>query len=117
MAHEDQDFVVVNDKNLADFNPASLLPQPSEDILKIRQWLQPTDYEAESSEYKKHLSSFVPGTGEWIRKTKQYQQWLQNPGHGTLWLKGVAGSGKSVIAAHVAAMASAEKVPVLSFFF
>ncbi|CZR68979.1 uncharacterized protein PAC_18880 [Phialocephala subalpina] len=117
MTHEDQDFVVVNDKDLAGFNSTGLLPQSPEDVLKIRQWLQPTEYEAESSEYKKHLSSFVPGTGEWIQKTDQYQQWLQDPNHGTLWLKGVAGSGKSVVAAHVAAMASTERVPVLSFFF
>jgi ankyrin repeat protein len=117
MTLEEQDFVVVDDHDLADFNPAGILPQSSGDILRIQKWLQPTDYNAESSEYNKHLTSYVPGTGQWIQTNEQYQQWLQSPEHGTLWLKGIAGSGKSVIAAHIAATLSDEKVPVLKFFF
>ncbi|KAE8441589.1 hypothetical protein EG329_004638 [Mollisiaceae sp. DMI_Dod_QoI] len=116
MVHEDQDFVV-GDQDLTDFNPVGLLPQSSEDLLKTRQWLQPTKYEGISSEYNKHLASLVEGTGEWIQQTDPYQQWQRYSDYGMLWLKGVAGSGKSVIAARIAALTSAEKVPVLRFFF
>ncbi|KAL5329318.1 hypothetical protein ACEPPN_002829 [Leptodophora sp. 'Broadleaf-Isolate-01'] len=35
----------------------------------------------------------------------------------TLWIKGVAGSGKSVVAANVASLLGPTKVPILHFFF
>jgi hypothetical protein len=117
-AIEDQGFVLLGDKDVADFNPAGLLPQSAEEIEKIQQWLQPTDFAGESSEFNKHLASYVEGTGQWIQETEQFQQWRNSSDHGTLWIKAVPGAGKSVVAAHVAAqLAEEEKVPVLHFFF
>jgi hypothetical protein len=117
MAHDDQDFVVLEDQDLADFNAAGLLPQSSGTIDQILKWLKPTDYTADSSEYNKHLASYVPGTGVWIQESGQYQEWL-NSDRGALWIKATAGAGKSVIAAHIASLRIAkENVPVLSFFF
>jgi len=117
MSHEDQDFVVLDTQDLADFNTAGLLPQSSETIDQILEWLQPTDYAAESSEYNKHLASYVPGTGIWIQESSQFKEWL-NSSPGALWIKATAGAGKSVVAARIASLLAAKgSVPVLSFFF
>jgi hypothetical protein len=70
MAHDDQDFVVLEDQDLADFNTAGLLPQSSGTIDQILKWLKPTDYTADSSEYNKHLASYVRGTGVWIQESR-----------------------------------------------
>ncbi|KAL2075247.1 hypothetical protein VTL71DRAFT_190 [Oculimacula yallundae] len=117
MTSEDQDFVLLEDEDLVDYNVDGLLPQPAEEITKIQKWLSPTDYNSASSEISKHKLSYTPGTGEWIQEADQYQQWLRSTEYGTLWIKGVAGSGKSVVAAHVASLFSLTKVPVLHFFF
>lgn len=117
-AIEDQDFVLLDEKDVEDFNAAGLLPESSEELEKIQQWLQPTNFSSDSSEYNKHLASYVAGTGKWIQETEQYQQWIKSSDHGTLWIKAVPGAGKSVVAAHLASqLAKEEKVPVLHFFF
>ena len=87
-------------------------------ISKIRDWLQPTDYLAESGDLHRHLSSQVPGTGLWICQTDEYKKWHDSPDHGSLWIKGVPGAGKSVMAASlVRHLQSTEDCPVLFFFF
>lgn len=89
-----------------------------EDVAKIRAWLQPTDYLAESSEFRRHLESRAPDTGLWLTKTKEYRQWHDSPDTGSLWIKGIPGSGKSVLAASIIQyLKSTENVPVLFFFF
>jgi hypothetical protein len=118
MTSDDQEFVVVSDKDVTDFNTESLLPCSPEDMQSIRQWLKPTEYKSDASEYKKHLASHAAGTGEWIRQDEQYQKWFHSPDHGALWIKAVAGAGKSVIAAQLASRLSENiKIPVLYFFF
>ncbi|KAF2494506.1 ankyrin [Lophium mytilinum] len=104
-----------DDFEIIDLQEASLEP---DDITKIQSWLQPTNYNAESSEYHRHVSSQAPDTGLWICDTDQYRQWFESPRHGSLWIKGVPGSGKSVLAASVAQHLKKEGTfPVLSFFF
>jgi hypothetical protein len=73
-AIDEQDFVVLGNKDVEDFNTAGLLPQTAEEIEKIQRWLQPTDFAGESSEFKKHLASYVRCTGNWIQETEQFQQ-------------------------------------------
>lgn len=109
--------MVLSDKDVIGFDPSGLLPQPLEEVAKIQRFLRPIDYNSESSEYNKHLASYIPGTGEWIQETEQYQKWLSSSDHGTLWIKAIAGAGKSVVAAHLAHQLSRENVPVLHFFF
>ena len=117
-ALEEQDFVILGDKDVEDFNAAGLLPQSAKGIEKIQRWLQPTDFAGESSEFNKHLASYVKDTGQWIQETEQFQQWIKSSDHGTLWIKAVPGAGKSVVAAHLAShFAEEERVPVLHFFF
>ncbi|PMD16249.1 hypothetical protein NA56DRAFT_673429 [Hyaloscypha hepaticicola] len=51
--------------------------------------------QVQSSKYHRHLSSQAPETGLWICETSKYQQWQDASEHGTLWIKGVPGAGKS----------------------
>ena len=118
MSSDEQDFVVLEDQDLQDFNEDALLPLSEEDISLIEKWLQPTEYATEGSEYRKHLNSHLSGTCSWIKESKSFKEWHESSDKGCLWIKGVPGSGKSVAAATLAAQfASQEKVPVLYFFF
>ncbi|KAL4989608.1 ankyrin repeat-containing domain protein [Aspergillus falconensis] len=81
-------------------------------------WLEPTAYVGESSEFQQHLNWLVPGTGEWIEKTPEFEQWQRSPSHGALWLKAIAGAGKSVLVARLVSLLRQQNgVPVLFFFF
>ncbi|RDW65756.1 uncharacterized protein DSM5745_09495 [Aspergillus mulundensis] len=81
-------------------------------------WLEPTDYRGESSEFQQHLNSLVPGTGEWIEQTPEFQQWRDSSSHGALWIKAIAGAGKSVLVARLVSLLQQQKdIPVLFFFF
>lgn len=94
---------------------ASLSP---EELVKVQAWLQPTDYKAQSSEFHRHLASQAPGTGLWICETSKYQQWQESNEHGSLWIKGVPGAGKSVTAASmIQHLQKNDGTPVLYFFF
>ncbi|OIW33037.1 ankyrin [Coniochaeta ligniaria NRRL 30616] len=87
-------------------------------VAEIRAWLEPTDYLAESGEFRRHLSSQAPGTGLWICKTEEYRKWHDSLDHGSLWVKGVPGAGKSVTAASIIHhLRTTEDCPVLFFFF
>ncbi|TGO27127.1 hypothetical protein BPAE_0047g00430 [Botrytis paeoniae] len=95
-----------------------MLVDEKPDLEKIREWLNPTDYLASSSEFNRHASSKARDTGEWIRETSQFDQWHSSADHGSIWIKAVPGAGKSVLAASMAQSLSAnESVPVLFFFF
>ncbi|KAK5659434.1 hypothetical protein OQA88_635 [Cercophora sp. LCS_1] len=89
------------------------------DVLeRIRDWLQPTDYLAESGEFRRHLSTQAPGTGLWICETEEYAKWHDSDDHGSLWIKGIPGAGKSVMAASlIQHLQATEQCPVLFFFF
>lgn len=86
------------------------------DLAKIRQWLQPTPYDLEPNEYSRHRASHLVGTSEWLTSTKTYQHWHSGD-NGLLWIKGIPGSGKSVMAASIIDQVNQENVPVLYFFF
>ncbi|KAJ4129855.1 hypothetical protein NW768_006825 [Fusarium equiseti] len=87
-------------------------------VAQLREWLQPTDYLADSGEYRRHLLSQAPGTGLWICKTEEYRKWHGSPDHGSLWIKGVPGAGKSVMTASlIQHLKVTENCPVLFFFF
>ncbi|MBE3045529.1 ATP-binding protein, partial [Candidatus Bathyarchaeota archaeon] len=77
-----------------------------------------TDYLAESGEFRRHLSSQAPGTGLWLCETDEYRRWHDPPDHGSVWIKGVPGAGKSVMAASlIQHLRTTEECPVLFFFF
>lgn len=60
--------------------------------------LSPTDSDSPASENRKHLHSHTPGTGEWTLNTQQYHQWCESDSVGDLWIRGIPGCGKSVVA-------------------
>lgn len=104
-----------DDLELVDRHEAS----PSlEDLAKIQKWLQPTNHTAVSSEFRRHLASQAPGTGHWICNTAKFEQWQTSENHGSLWIKGVPGAGKSVlVASMVDHLKRDDENPVLYFFF
>lgn len=113
---EDNGAVLVGPGDIRDFNSDNILPLPAADLVKIRQWLQPTPYDLERSEYFRHRASHLVGTGKWLTSTKTYQQWHSGE-NGLLWIKGIPGSGKSVMAASIIDQLRREEVPVIYFFF
>ena len=108
------DFELIDSLDVA----KQIVAEKQPDISRIKKWLDPTDYTAMSSEFRRHLSSKAPETGEWIRQTSQFCQWQSSKDHGSIWIKAVPGAGKSVLAASmVDSLARNESVPVLCFFF
>ncbi|KAJ6789856.1 hypothetical protein PWT90_09629 [Aphanocladium album] len=120
-SHSDSeaDVVIINQDELSNYNPDQVLPRPPEVIDTIRKWLNPTPYDLPSGEYRKHLASHMGGTGDWLTSSAANHGWRHNGDHGMLWIQGVPGSGKSVMAAKLAAdlKAAHPGCPVLFFFF
>ncbi|WYZ40004.1 hypothetical protein EsH8_IV_000345 [Colletotrichum jinshuiense] len=115
----DSDAIVIDRDDVSNYNPEQILPEPSEEIQKLRAWLKPTPYDHESGEYRKHLASHAPGTGDWLTSSPTFTDWLKGDKHGLLWVKGIPGSGKSVLVSKIIKDLSASNpgVPVLYFFF
>ncbi len=91
--------------------------EPPDVRAKIQKWLAPTEFSSESSDFNKHLRSYVPKTGEWLRSSDRFTQW-HHQGNTALWVNGIPGSGKSVVAATlIRDFVNVENAPVLFFFF
>ncbi|OCK74009.1 ankyrin [Lepidopterella palustris CBS 459.81] len=85
---------------------------------RIQTWLSPTDFHGDGSEFRKHVQAHAPNTGGWLTASETYQKWLGSIEFGTLWIKGIPGSGKSVVAAHLTkGLSETQEAPVLFFFF
>ncbi|CAH0023752.1 unnamed protein product [Clonostachys rhizophaga] len=117
ISSDHEDAVIIGRDDVSDFNEENILPQPAHVQEAIRSWLKPTSYDAENGEYKKHLASYLPGTGEWLLESPTFREWHQSQNQGMLWIKGIPGSGKSVIASSLVNHLSKEGAPVLYFFF
>jgi hypothetical protein len=116
---EDGDAVLVGPGDIRDFNEQDILPLPAHELNKVRDWLQPTHYDHEKSEFSRHLASYLQDTGQWLISTSTYKQWHPGDENGLLWIKGIPGSGKSVMAASIIQQLRSEekRVPVLYIFF
>ncbi|KAH7115937.1 ankyrin repeat-containing domain protein, partial [Dendryphion nanum] len=114
---EESDFVLLAIQDLIDYNDGGHLPKSDEIVAAIQTWLGPTKYFSEHSDYRKHLNSHLSGTGSWFESSKEYQEWHDSPDTGALWIKAVAGAGKSVLSAASITRLLEENVPVLFFFF
>lgn len=114
---ENSDGFVVTDT--PDRNDTHIYPLAADKLTEIREWLEPTAYDISGGEYRKHASSHLFGTGDWLTALPEYQKWLTGRDHGLLWVKGIPGSGKSVMAAKLIAELTAlePNCPVLYFFF
>ncbi|KXJ84865.1 hypothetical protein Micbo1qcDRAFT_226147, partial [Microdochium bolleyi] len=104
-------------EDVHDFNEDNILPLPAAELAKVRTWLQPTDYEGDGSELRKHTTAHLDGTCEWLFEGAAYRDW-QSAGNEQrlLWIRGIPGAGKSVIAASLIERLRQEGVPVLFFF-
>ncbi|PTD06270.1 Ankyrin-3 [Fusarium culmorum] len=111
------DVVVVDRLHIADYNEANILPQDETTLNQLFTWLNPTKYEGDGSELKKHATSHLQGTSQWLIDSPIFEQWHHGNSHRILWIRGVPGTGKSVLAAKLIAHLASEEVPVLYFFF
>ncbi|KAG8530717.1 uncharacterized protein KY384_004074 [Bacidia gigantensis] len=109
-------FEVLEDHDVIGTDSSGLQPLPPSKIQKIRAWLKPTEFAADSSEYNRHLASYVLGTDSWTSEHR-YQQWQKDPACGALWIKAVPGAGKSVVAARIIACKAEESNGIALFFF
>lgn len=71
MSDEENDFVLVaahdaypNAQGAQGSLPPPVSPQ---ERARIQKWLCPSEFASESSDYNKHLRSYVPHTGQWLR--------------------------------------------------
>ncbi|KAK1851238.1 ankyrin repeat protein [Colletotrichum chrysophilum] len=58
-------------------------------------------------------------TGLWLIRLPEFQQWLRSTGNSRLWLKGIPGAGKTVLAASIieAALGESSDSIACAFFF
>jgi hypothetical protein len=66
-------------------------------------------------DFATHLSNRYDDTCEWIFRRPEYLRWLDMPERKSLWLQGIPGCGKSVLAAAVAERHDTSK-PTIVFF-
>ncbi|KAK5051609.1 hypothetical protein LTR84_003261 [Exophiala bonariae] len=91
---------------------------PVENLQKLRDWLCPTNYDANSSDLRKHLAARTDGTCHWLRTCVEFQQWYHSSTTILLWIEGVPGAGKSVLCSHhIEYLQNNDSGPVLYFFF
>ena len=60
-------------------------------------WLEHTD---PSSLHQLALSRYEDGTGHWVLRTREWQDWVAGKTR-ALWLNGIPGSGKTVLVSHL----------------
>ncbi|KAJ4245002.1 hypothetical protein NW762_014208 [Fusarium torreyae] len=64
---------------------------------KFCEWLEKTN---PSSNHNSALSLYVKGTGDWVFRSQPWQDWIGLRTR-SLWLHGIPGSGKTILAAHI----------------
>ncbi len=79
---------MIERSDVLEINEENILPETPETIAKIVAWLRPTEYNQKDSEYQKHLSSHLSGTGNWVLSSETYRQWHDSDEHGLLWVRG-----------------------------
>lgn len=93
-------------------------PGPTaEEGLRIRAWLEPTEYDKKDSEYDRHRNSHAHGTNQWLFETPGFRRWHESESSSLLWLSGLPGSGKSVYASKLVDSLARDGSTVLYFFF
>ncbi|KAF1945254.1 hypothetical protein EJ02DRAFT_509704 [Clathrospora elynae] len=98
--------VMIDRDDISNYNTEHIFPESPENITKIRKWLQATNYAHEGGEFRKHLASHMSGTSTWLKSNDTFREWLDSHENGMLWIKGIPGPGKSVVAARLSGSGS-----------
>ncbi|KAJ4007713.1 hypothetical protein NW752_010382 [Fusarium irregulare] len=93
---------MVDQSSIPGFNASTVPPQDAATLERLHTWIEPTEYR---------------GTSQWLFDSPVFQQWYGARDHGILWIRGVPGVGKSVLAARLVRHLNAEQYPVFHFFF
>lgn len=64
---------------------------------KILNWLTPTDYSTQHSDFNSRRQH---GTGQWLLDSDPFRTWLNEPGK-TMFCPGIPGAGKTILASSV----------------
>ncbi|KAK8067373.1 hypothetical protein PG997_014120 [Apiospora hydei] len=92
----------------------TLIEESSERTKVLESFLKHNPQES----YEMSLSLRHPRTGFWLLRLPAFQTWLENPGS-KLWLSGITGAGKTVLAASIieAALARSNENVAVAFYF
>jgi hypothetical protein len=84
----DEDVVLIDNDGVRDLNTGNILPLSNDEKRRIRDWLNPTQYDNDGSEYQRHRSAHLTGTGSWVFSSASYQQWYNHHEDSVLWIRG-----------------------------
>jgi hypothetical protein len=104
----DQDAILEHPPPIAELNESS-------SIGIVNSWLQP----ASVTEHETFLNAehYLPGTGQWLQKNEAFRSWIEHRSMQQIWIHGLPGSGKSVLAAHIISTLQDDNSSILAFFF
>ena len=74
------------------------LNRTDSDREKVYRWLEKTN---PSDIHNRSQSLYEPGTASWVLRTPQWPLWIEGK-HRCLWIHGIPGAGKSILASYVA---------------
>ncbi|KAH7322370.1 hypothetical protein B0I35DRAFT_406874, partial [Stachybotrys elegans] len=84
----------------------------------LTSWLAQAGHLSEKEELDRRLSYQTPSTALWLTDTKAYHSWHDSLGPATLFIEGLAGTGKSVlVASMIAHLHKKEPDAVVLYFF
>lgn len=65
---------------------------------KVFEWLSSARY---MSHHRSKVKALLPGSGRWLFRKPEFQEWYSSSSSSILWLHGIPGSGKSMLVAQV----------------
>lgn len=71
-----------------------------EEARKVITWVCPTPSDGAHVSLASALSRHIPGTGEWLLRSKEFQDWKDSDA-GTMWITGLPGAGKTLLCASI----------------
>jgi len=71
-----------------------------EETQKVISWVCPTPSDGAHASLASALSRHIPGTGEWLLHSKEFQDWKDSDS-GTMWITGLPGAGKTLLCASI----------------
>ncbi|KAI4957635.1 hypothetical protein J4E86_004774 [Alternaria arbusti] len=71
-----------------------------EEVQMVTTWVCPTPSDGAHASLASALSRHIPGTGEWLLQSKDFQDWKDSD-DGTMWMTGLPGAGKTLLCASI----------------